>query len=134
MAVAALWTADGDEAVSDAVASGARVEPWEAGSNAFPPPGMRPTDCDVLVLGEGDAMTTAIERPAEGGTLLASQRWRRVDGRWRLATHRYIPWSADGATAIATLRCDRRGCVLLGREINTREVVQRGAVLMDKFG
>ena len=69
-----------------------------------------------------------------GGTLLASQRWRRVDGRWRLATHRYIPWSADGATAVATLRCDRRGCVLLGREINTREVVQRGAVLMDKFG
>ena len=65
---------------------------------------------------------------------LASQRWRRVDGQWRIAAHRYIPWSADGATAVATLRCDRRGCVLLGREINTREVVQRGAVLMDKFG
>ena len=80
-----------------------------------------------LYTGDGEAWTTAIERPAEGGTLLASQRWRRVGGEWRLATHRYIPWSAAGATAVTTLRCDLRGCVLLGREINTRD--RRGAVL-----
>lgn len=108
--------------MSDVVRAGSRVEPWEAGSNAFPPSGMRATDLDALVLSPTEGWTTAVERPAEGGTLLATQVWRRADGdgAWRLTAHRYIPWSADGATAVAALRCDRRGCVLIGRQINTR--------------
>ena len=111
-----------DSYVSDVVRAGSRVEPWEAGSNAFPPSGMRATDVDALVLSPTEGWTTAVERPAEGGTLLATQVWRRADGdgAWRLTAHRYIPWSADGATAVAALRCDRRGCVLIGRQINTR--------------
>ena len=113
--------APNDSYVDDVVRAGSRVEPWEAGSNAFPPSGMRATDVDALVLSPTEGWTTAVERPAEGGTLLATQVWRRDgDGAWRLAAHRYIPWSADGATAVAALRCDRRGCVLIGREINTR--------------
>ena len=74
------------------------------------------------MLSPTEGWTTAVERPAEGGTLLATQVWRRAgEGEpWRLAAHRYIPWSADGATAVAALRCDKRGCVLIGRQINTR--------------
>jgi len=123
-----LWEgAAADASVSEAVSQGARIEPWAVNSPSFPPPDMRATDCDALILSPEEAWTTAIERPGEGGTLLASQRWRRVGNDWLLASHRYIPWSADGATAIVTLRCDGRGCVLLGREINTRD--RRGAVL-----
>ena len=130
-AMEAMWAdAAPDASVTDAVASGGRVEPWAAGSRAFPPAGMRPTDRDALLVSATEAWTTAIERPADGGSLLATQRWAHAagdeDGAWRVATHRYIPWSADGATAVATLRCDARGCVLLGREINTRD--RRGAV------
>ena len=118
--------APNDSYVDDVVRAGSRVEPWEAGSNAFPPSGMRATDVDALVLSPTEGWTTAVERPAEGGTLLATQVWRRAEGEgegagaWRLTAHRYIPWSADGATAVAALRCDRRGCVLIGRQINTR--------------
>ncbi len=124
-----LWKgAAPDASVSEALAQGARIEPWEASSPSFPPAGMRATDRDALVLSADEAWTTAIERPREGGTLLATQRWRRsAQGDWLIDTHRYIPWSADGATAVVTLRCDGRGCVLLGREINTRD--RRGAVL-----
>lgn len=122
--MATLWDegATTDSYVTDVVRAGSRVEPWAAGSNAFPPKGMRATDPDALVIGATEGWTTAVERPAEGGTLLATQEWRR-DGRgdaWRIRAHRYIPWSADGGTAVAALRCDRRGCVLIGREINTR--------------
>lgn len=111
--------AEPDPLVSGALAAGGRAEPWAKGSNAFPPAGMRATDCDVLVSGDV-GWSTAVERPREGGTLLATQRWRRAAGGWLLSTHRYIPWSADGATAVTALRCDCRGCCLLGREINTR--------------
>lgn len=122
-----LWAGAAlDASVSEVVADGGRVEPWAEGSNALPPSGMRATDRDALLgsttrVGEQVGWTTAIERPVEGGTLLATQRWSRSssDG-WRIQSHRYIPWSADGATAIAALRCDCRGCVLLGRNINTR--------------
>ena len=129
-AMDALWSgAPADASVSEALEQGARIEPWALGSPSFPPAGMRATDRDCLVLSATSAWTTAIERPAEGGTLLAAQRWRRGGSgqEWLLAAHRYIPWSADGATAVVTLRCDGRGCVLLGREINTRD--RRGAVL-----
>ena len=126
----ALWAgAEIDESVSEALEQGGRIEPWAAGSPSFPPAGMRATDRDCLIVSPTAAWTTAVERPAEGGTLLAVQRWRRggIGQDWLLSSHRYIPWSADGATAVVTLRCDGRGCVLLGREINTRD--RRGAVL-----
>jgi hypothetical protein len=122
-AMANVWSPDPDPSVSEVLASGGRLERWDApNSNAFPPPGMRATDCDALIVSSTQAYTTAVERPREGGTLLATQRWVRegVGSEWSLASHRYIPWAADGATAVAALRCDGRGAVLLAREINTR--------------
>jgi len=108
-----------DSTITEALGQGARIEPWEKGSNSWPPVGMKPTDRDALILSTGEGWTTAIERPEEGGTLLATQRWLQDDtGAWRLKAHKYIPWSADGATAVLSLRCDKRGCVLFGREIN----------------
>lgn len=117
-----LWDVETDASVSQTISEGARIEPWKEGSQAFPPRGLRATDCDALVLSATEGWTTAVERPAEGGTLLATQRWVRSEegAEWKICTHRYIPWSADGATAVAALRCDCRGCVLLGRQINTR--------------
>ena len=43
-----LWDAAPDASVSEALAEGARVEPWRAGSQAFPPSGMRATDRDAM--------------------------------------------------------------------------------------
>ena len=123
--MAGLWEgAAADPAVSEVISAGGRLEAWVKGSNAWPPRGMRATDRDATI-GEAfatsnEAFTTAIERPQEGGTLLATQRWRRADGRWILEAHRYVPWDASGATAVAALRCDCRGCTLLVRDINTR--------------
>ena len=118
-----LWEgAPADAAVSDVLRQGGPLDPWASQLKpGSAPKGMRPTDRDVLVTAERVAWSTAIERPTQGGTLLATQRWRKADsGEWLLATHRTIPWSAEGGTAVATLRCDGRGCVALAREINTR--------------
>ena len=45
-----LWDAAPDASVSEALAEGARVEPWRAGSQAFPPSGMRATDRDAIII------------------------------------------------------------------------------------
>ena len=108
----------------EVLAAGGRLDPWDSQlSEGSRPKGMRATDCDALVVGAHEAWSTAVERPTGGGTLLATQRWQRngEGDSWRLATHRTIPWDADGGTAVVTLRCDGRGCVALAREINTRE-------------
>ena len=118
-----------DAPVSEALEQGGRIELRAAGSTSFPPAGIRATDHDCFILSSTAAWTTAVERPREGGTLLEVQRWRRGGSGqdWLLSSHRYIQWNADGATTIAALRCDGRGCVLLGREISTRD--RRVAVL-----
>ena len=46
--------------------AGSRVEPWAAGSNAFPPPGMRPTDCDGLVGSEAGGFVQVLSVDAAG--------------------------------------------------------------------
>ena len=56
------------------------------------------------------------------GTLLATQQWVKSDvkegGReWKLRAHRTIPFSVN-AGAMATLRCDQRGCVAGIRELD----------------
>ena len=55
----------------------------ERGSRAAA--GMRATDRDALIVAAADEAWTAVERPAAGGTLLATQRWRRAPdgGGWR---------------------------------------------------
>eukprot|EP00310_Coccolithus_braarudii_P021922 CAMPEP_0183346262 /NCGR_PEP_ID=MMETSP0164_2-20130417/11436_1 /TAXON_ID=221442 /ORGANISM="Coccolithus pelagicus ssp braarudi, Strain PLY182g" /LENGTH=227 /DNA_ID=CAMNT_0025517511 /DNA_START=1 /DNA_END=684 /DNA_ORIENTATION=+ len=124
-AMASLWEgAAPDPGVTDVLGAGGRLDPWSAQlREGARPSGLRATDSDALLLSATEAYTTAVERPEQGGTLLASQRWRRdpdAGGEWLLAAHRTIPWSADGGTAVATLRCDGRGCIALARDINTR--------------
>lgn len=143
-----------DPSVSQVVAAAGQLDPWASQlKESSRPAGMRATDCDALLFpdgctlfpdglfsdgdnglfADGVAWTTTVERPAAGGTLLATQGWRwqaggagPEGGEWRLVVHRTIPWDAGGGTAVATLRCDCRGCVALARQINTREVAQRG--------
>lgn len=122
LAMQSLWAAaEADPSVDQALAAGGGLDPWA--SQLAPgkaPVGMRATDCDALVVGEQEAWSTAVERPAQGGTLLSTQRWRKAaSGAWLLSSHRTIPWSAIGGTAVATLRCDSRGCVALARAIDT---------------
>jgi len=59
--MSAIWdpTAADDAYVSEVAGKGARVEPWVEGSNAFPPRGLRATDCDALVLSPTEGWTTA---------------------------------------------------------------------------
>jgi len=137
-----------DPSVSQVIAASGQLDPWASQlKESSRPAGMRATDCDALLFPDGgglfqgdasfsdgllpEAWTTAVERPAAGGTLLATQGWRWQPagsaGEWRLVLHRTIPWDAGGGTAVATLRCDCRGCVALARQINTREVTQRGS-------
>jgi len=127
--MASLWAGSSPDAAVDAVISaGGEIDTWTSQLKPTSrPSGMLATDCDALLIGEDEAWSTTVERPAVGGTLLATQRWRRAEGGWLLVSHRTIPWDSSGGTAVATLRCDCRGCVALAREINTREVAQRGA-------
>eukprot|EP00277_Geminigera_cryophila_P045576 CAMPEP_0173085858 /NCGR_PEP_ID=MMETSP1102-20130122/22168_1 /TAXON_ID=49646 /ORGANISM="Geminigera sp., Strain Caron Lab Isolate" /LENGTH=98 /DNA_ID=CAMNT_0013965809 /DNA_START=146 /DNA_END=442 /DNA_ORIENTATION=- len=79
---------------------------------------------DVLVLDGGEeAWSTCLESPAVSpGTLLATQQWVKSDDKeggreWKLRAHRTIPFSVN-AGAMATLRCDQRGCVAGIRELD----------------
>lgn len=116
--------ADVDAAgVSDALAAGARLDPWTSQLKD----GARPSD---LLVGDGDeadfgltATTTAIEETGPGQTLLATQKWAREDDTgapWRLVSHETIPF-APGTTAGAVLKCDARGCVALTRAQQGRQ-------------
>ena len=56
------------------------------------------------------------------GTLLATQQWVKSGDKdggpvWKLRAHRTIPFSVN-AGAMATLRCDKRGCVAGIRELD----------------
>ena len=112
-----------DEPAVSEVLGGGRLDPWPSQlSEASRPAGMRATDRDALIVAAADeAWTTAVERPAAGGTLLATQRRRRAPdgGGWRLSTHRTIPWDAGGGTAVARPLRRARPC-RPAREINTR--------------
>lgn len=76
---------------------------------------------DVHLQGQDQAVITCIEFPVIGPTLLATQVWRRVPGakgqEWRLLHHRTIPYATQVEARVA-LRCDHRGCVGLGKQLN----------------
>ena len=143
-ALAALWDDEaaggaggggGARDVEDALALGARLDPWPSVLAQLGRDGpARFEQRDALVLpappggGEGagedaaaaprEASSTAIVVPGGGGaTLLATQRWRRSadDRGWRLRLHTTIPFEPGARGAAATLRCDARGCVALAR-------------------
>ncbi|CAK0870336.1 unnamed protein product [Prorocentrum cordatum] len=74
---------------------------------------------DCVLRSAGDAVSTCVEFPVLGPTLLATQRWRRAPGGkdWKLLTHRSIPY-APAVEARVTLRCDRRGCIAFGKQLD----------------
>ncbi|CAK9019510.1 Protein LOW PSII ACCUMULATION 1 [Durusdinium trenchii] len=71
---------------------------------------------DCVKQSETRAITTCIEFPVLGPTLLATQLWARSsEGEpWRLQSHRSIPY-ASGVEARVALRCDHRGCIAFGK-------------------
>jgi hypothetical protein len=128
--------------VSEVVNAGGRLEDWDAClADGSRPEGMLISGCDVSVVSDTEAYTTAIEFPKMDGasmamagdaTLLAIQKWSRVSKStssdnndntdstsWKLVLHQTIPWSL-GSKAAGTLRCDCRGCVALSRGSDRR--------------
>lgn len=105
-----------DEAVSEILRLGGRLDPWDfclEGDNA--PRSLVIGNGDCVVTAEDTAVSTCIEFPTgrTGLSMLATQRWRRdEDGRWRLRSHRTIPFSYQ-QSAGGLLRCDNRGCAAL---------------------
>ena len=129
-AMQALWCSTDTSDVSEFLSLGGRLDPWQSQlRDGARPEGMRISSRDVLVSDSRDeAWSTCLEMPAASpGTLLATQHWvrtRAADGvdvaeepAWKLMAHRTIPFSVN-AGALATLRCDCRGCVAGIRELD----------------
>eukprot|EP00667_Euglena_gracilis_P008149 EG_transcript_8247 len=119
-AMAGLWADPGatDPVISGCCERGARMDGWETLLREDRrPPGMAPTDADVLVEADA-AWVTAVEALPGGGTLLATQRFQRTADGWALIRHRTVPWGKVAA-APAVLRCDGRGCVALSAVATT---------------
>lgn len=78
---------------------------------------------DAVLVRPGEAVTTAIELPVLGPTLLATQIWRKVPDEtggkavWKLLKHRTIPY-APRVEARVALRCDHRGCIAFGKQLD----------------
>jgi hypothetical protein len=120
----ALWSACDDADVEEFVSLGGRLDSWPSQlREGARPQGMTISSRDVLVLDSGrEAWSTCIEAPQlSPGTLLATQQWVKDEtegvGGWKLRSHRTIPFSVNSG-ALATLRCDRRGCVAGIRELD----------------
>mmetsp|Transcript_2053 Transcript_2053/g.4968 ORF Transcript_2053/g.4968 Transcript_2053/m.4968 type:complete len:488 (+) Transcript_2053:6-1469(+) len=73
---------------------------------------------DAVQQATDEAVTTCIEFPVVGPTLLATQVWRRMGDRgWRLLSHRTIPYAPTVEARVA-LRCDHRGCIAFGKQLD----------------
>lgn len=80
---------------------------------------------DAVLQNSYEAVTTCIEFPMFGPTLLATQVWRRAPSaspgepcsEWKLLNHRTIPY-ANQVEARVALRCDHRGCVAFGKQMD----------------
>lgn len=119
--------------VDEVVAGGGGIDSWEKClEDGARPSGMKISGSDVFVASTTEAYSTTIEFPPvdgiEDATLLAVQKWGRstVDDEWKLELHQTIPWSPS-TRAGATLRCDRRGCTALTREVD-RQYNFRGMI------
>lgn len=79
---------------------------------------------DAVFRGAREAVTTCIEFPVLGPTLLATQIWRQATPAefgegilWKLKSHRSIPY-APRVEARVALRCDHRGCIAFGKQFD----------------
>jgi len=109
--------------VDDVLNNGGRIDTWETClEEGARPSNMKTFDSDVLLLSNNEAYTTVIECPDNNvatftkPTLLAMQRWTKVDNEWKLQLHQTIPWTFDGNFGSGTLICDCRGCTALVKE------------------
>lgn len=120
-----VWSTQDTEDVEEFLSLGGRLDPWQSQlRDGSRPEGMSISSRDVLVLDSGEeAWSTCLESPAVSpGTLLATQQWVKSGDKdggpvWKLRAHRTIPFSVN-AGAMATLRCDKRGCVAGIRELD----------------
>ena len=82
-------------------------------------PQLRIASSDCVLLSETSAITSCIEFPVLGPTLLATQIWERQasEGAWRLLSHRSIPYAMQVEARVA-LRCDHRGCIAFGKQLD----------------
>lgn len=98
------------------------LSPWSVVLAEGNRPELDVSSCDAVVIATGRAMTTCIEFPILGPTLLATQLWFLTEGAegpaWKLASHRTIPYAPKVEARVA-LRCDRRGCIAFGKQLNS---------------
>lgn len=82
-------------------------------------PELRTASSDCVSLSKTSSITTCIEFPVLGPTLLATQTWTRNDASapWRLQSHRSIPYAMQIEARVA-LRCDHRGCIAFGKQLD----------------
>jgi len=127
-AIASLFVREDDQELSFAVevdADGKRtnLSTWETVLLPENRPELVVASQDAVLSGPGEAITTCIEFPVVGPTLLATQVWRKMpteDGsemEWRLLSHRTIPYAPSTEARVA-LRCDHRGCVAFGKQLD----------------
>jgi len=76
---------------------------------------------DSILQGRAKAVTTCIEFPVLGPSLLATQVWEKnvqeESSSWRLCSHRTIPYASQVEARVA-LRCDHRGCIAFGKQLD----------------
>ena len=121
-AMADVFGDDRAPSVDDALAAGARLDPWASQlADGARPADLKVGDADATEFDNGEAITTAVEETAPGQTLVAVQRWvKDGEGHWRLKSHETIPF-APNVRAGAVLYCDARGCVALTRSQQPRD-------------
>jgi len=109
--------------VDDVLNNGGRIDTWDTClEEGARPSNMKTFNSDVLLISDTAAYTTAIECPDTDmntfskPTLLAMQRWTKIDDEWKLQLHQTIPWTFDGNFGSGTLICDCRGCTALVKE------------------
>jgi len=103
-----------DAYISKIVAEGGRLDGWDfCLADANRPKQLRTGSRDAVLLSDGTALSTCLEFPDQSGlSMLATQRWSREDGLWKLVAHKTIVYMYN-RSAGGLLRCDSRGCAAL---------------------
>ena len=103
----------------DAETKSTNLSPWDVVLAPENRPELKTASADCVSLSETTSITTCIEFPVLGPTLLATQTWKRSDASapWRLQNHRSIPYATQIEARVA-LRCDHRGCVAFGKQLD----------------
>ena len=95
------------------------LSPWTVVLAPENRPELKTASADCVSLSTTKSITTCIEFPVLGPTLLATQTWTRssASAPWRLQSHRSIPYAMQIEARVA-LRCDHRGCIAFGKQLD----------------